>query len=291
LFTQEKKQYLEIFDDIDTDVSRFVSRQLYRMLGEDHYGAFDLLGEKVKVKQLKIKDIQSAHNFILSYPMDFYYYGNLPLTKVLFFINHYLASLPVPTHDRPKRQSGLIQPGNFESKTIHHTFHQTHYRLMLTTAVPRLSSYSEAFKLLNEMLGASSESLLFKIVREEEGLCYSIRSSFNYDHSVFIISMGLDKDKVPLAQKRIKDIISMLQTGNFELHWFDKIKQTLINEITIEMDHPNTRHNILLNNYINDNFTSPEDIIQKIKAVSKIDIITVAQMLKPLKELIVLGKK
>lgn len=61
--------------------------------------------------------------------------------------------------------------------------------------------------LLNSLLGMSSNSYLFKIVREKENLCYSIRSNYDQYSNTIMVSAGIDNNDYAKVFKLVEDII------------------------------------------------------------------------------------
>jgi predicted Zn-dependent peptidase len=62
--------------------------------------------------------------------------------------------------------------------------------------------------LLNSLLGMSSNSYLFKIVREKENLCYSIRSNYDQYSNTIMVSAGINNVDYPKVVKLIEGIIN-----------------------------------------------------------------------------------
>ena len=70
-----------------------------------------------------------------------------------------------------------------------------------------------AVRVLNTILGENMSSRLFQVVREDRGLAYSIYSSpsFFADTGDFVISAGLDTDKLPGTLKLIMSELRRLR--------------------------------------------------------------------------------
>lgn len=88
----------------------------------------------------------------------------------------------------------------------------------------------------NEMVLHMSQklmhSLLFEMLREEMGLCYSVSVGCYplVDHIHNYISVDLDKDKVTAAETKIFDILSDIKNGYYEKKFFEE-RQLLIDEV------------------------------------------------------------
>lgn len=68
-----------------------------------------------------------------------------------------------------------------------------------------------AAMILNLIIGGFPESRLFKEIREKEGLCYDIQSSYDPYKGVFMISSGVDLSMRNKALSRIRDEIDRVR--------------------------------------------------------------------------------
>jgi len=69
--------------------------------------------------------------------------------------------------------------------------------------------------LLDEMLGGAQNSLLFRNVREAQGLCYYCTSHAALLKSALVIDCGVCGDRLDAAEAAIRAQITLLQTGDF----------------------------------------------------------------------------
>ena len=86
-----------------------------------------------------------------------------------------------------------------------------------------------ALMILSKMLGGSMSSRLFKTIREEQGLAYSVGSytDFMADTGTFMITAGVSNDKVEQAVKSIANEIKKLKTEGFSKEEFAKAKNIM----------------------------------------------------------------
>lgn len=92
-------------------------------------------------------------------------------------------------------------------------------------------------QLFSNVFGQGADSLLFKIIREQEHLCYSIYSQV-VDNQLLFIYVGLEPQQVDFAQERITQILEDM--ANKE-HFFnlEQIKLQTINAIEKNQDNFN----------------------------------------------------
>jgi predicted Zn-dependent peptidase len=69
---------------------------------------------------------------------------------------------------------------------------------------------------LSTILGGNMSSRLFQNIREKQGLCYYIgaRHYTSYDHGVFFIRAGIDKERFDFGLEKIFDEIAAVATGD-----------------------------------------------------------------------------
>lgn len=84
---------------------------------------------------------------------------------------------------------------------------------------------------LNALLGMSSNSYLFRIVREKENLCYTIRSNYDLYSNSILIYAGIEKENYEMAITLIENIISDMQHGNIDIEDFNDAKTVMMDVI------------------------------------------------------------
>lgn len=128
----------------------------------------------------------------------------------------------------------------------------------------------------SEMLGGSSNSILFDDVREKNSYAYYINAiSKSYDNLLIIysgIEKGNEKNVLKLIEKSLKNI----SKGNFDDEKFNSAKETLVSGIIANLDNPVG----IINNYFAMTLSNALDgyeKIEKIKMVIREDIIGVSK--------------
>lgn len=86
------------------------------------------------------------------------------------------------------------------------------------------------------LLGGSSSSFLFRIVREQENLCYTIRSMYDQYSNTITIFAGIDKSNYDKTISLITKIISDLQAGQITEQELEDSKLILIDIINKTKD-------------------------------------------------------
>ena len=141
-----------------------------------------------------------------------------------------------------------------------------------------LTEFERKYVLLvyNEMLGGSSNSLLFDTVREKNSYAYYINSSSKAYDNILLIYAGIESNNSENVLKLIRKTLQNITKGEFENKILDSSKETLISSVLASTDSPtgiiNTFYAQVLVN--SDNF---EERIKKINSVTKEDIIKLSK--------------
>ena len=141
-----------------------------------------------------------------------------------------------------------------------------------------LTDFERKYVLLvyNEMLGGSSNSLLFDTIREKNSYAYYINSNSKaYDNILFIYA-GINYENIENIIKLIKKTLQNITKGIFSDKIFESSKETIISSIKASTDNPTG----IINTYFAKSLVNSDDFetrIKKIKEVTKEDIINLSK--------------
>lgn len=146
-------------------------------------------------------------------------------------------------------------------------------QLTLFCTLNELTTFERKYVLLvyNEMLGGSSNSLLFDTVREKNSYAYYINSTQKSYDNILMIYSGIESGNSQNVLKLIRKTLQNITKGNFSETILENSKETIIASIKASTDSPagiiNTYYAKVLVN--SDDF---EERIKNIKKVTKEDI-------------------
>lgn len=141
-----------------------------------------------------------------------------------------------------------------------------------------LTDYERRYviKLYNEILGGSSNSILFKTVREKNSYCYYINSSVKAYDNILIIYSGVEDKNIDKCIKLIKKSLKDIRDGKIKDEDIESSKNTIISSIKSVSDNPigiiNTYFSKVLVGTDNE-----EERIEKFSKITKEDIIKVSK--------------
>ena len=130
-----------------------------------------------------------------------------------------------------------------------------------------------------EMLGGSSNSILFDNVREKNSYAYYVNALVKSYDNIMMIYSGIEKGNENNVFKLIDKSLKGISKGKFDDEVFKSAKETLISAIKATLDNP---IGIINNYYAMKLVNSPtvEERIKNIDSVTKEEIINVSKKIK-----------
>jgi predicted Zn-dependent peptidase len=151
-------------------------------------------------------------------------------------------------------------------------------QLTLLCTLNKLTNFERKYVLLvyNEMLGGSSNSLLFDSVREKNSYAYYINSNQKAYDNIMMIYSGIEIGNADNVLKLIKKTMKNIEKGKFQDKILESSKETIVASIKASTDSPagiiNTYYAKILVD--SDNF---EERIANIQKISREDIINISK--------------
>ena len=163
-------------------------------------------------------------------------------------------------------------------------------QLTLLCALNGLTEYERKYVMLvyNEMLGGSSNSILFDTVREKNSYAYYINSLAKTYDNILVIYSGIEADKEAEVVKLIKKTLQNISKGKFDEQLLKSSKETIISSIKASKDSPAG----IINTYYAKELVNSllfDERIENISKVSKEDIINISKKISIHTEYMLVG--
>ena len=151
-------------------------------------------------------------------------------------------------------------------------------QLTLLCTLNKLTDFERKYVLLvyNELLGGSSNSLLFDTVREKNSYAYYVNSNQKAYDNILMIYAGIASGNADNVLKLIKKTLQNIEKGCFEDKLLESSKETLISSIKASTDTPAG----IINTYYAKVLVNSDDFEERIKNISKVskqDIINISK--------------
>lgn len=194
----------EIHMDEDSPEDLCLDLLFRAAFGSQNYGR-NILGPEENVKGFTREDLfrykkerYCPENIVVSFA------GNLSLAEAAELAEEYFGAMPASKFEQRKKEITLRGGNLFKQKPIE----QAHFALAFPSVKRDDPAYS-AMLVMNTVLGGGMSSRLFKRVREELGLAYSVYSfgSFYEETGLFTVYAGVNPKKAEQAAEAVKAVI------------------------------------------------------------------------------------
>lgn len=208
--------------------------------------------------------------------VDIFVIGDISIKETTDLIKKYFKfdilkklKMPFMVDEKKPRRSKLV---------FNEEIDNTQSKLAIGCRINGLSEYERNYPLtlFNVIFGGCSDSKLFKEVREENSLCYTIYSITNKLDNVLLIRAGIDKENykktVSLIEKNLKDMCN----GKFDETDILMAKE-YYNTALEEIEDSQSK---IINNYLMMELINTDDIDvkrEKMSKVTKSEIVKVAK--------------
>ena len=248
------------------------------VLDKDAAFSYSSIGYEKDLENITSEDLYKYYKKTLDNSVcDIYVVGDFDFDEVEQLIKD---NFKFNTKCRPSSYSILLKDNKRNNEVIQESsFNQS--RLFIGF---KLTNFNEEDKkyplsLFNMIFGNSPESKLFKEVREEKSLCYSISSSYRRLDNFYYINAGISYNNYDEVLNTIKKCLKDMQEGNFDEESLEKAKTVYLSALKETFD---TSASIVEFYFANEYFDndSYEEQLELHQKVTKEDIIRVANLLE-----------
>ena len=157
---------------------------------------------------------------------------------------------------------------------------QAKLRIGFRTYINNDSPLYPAYVVFHSMFGGIFNSTLSRVIREEKSLAYSVYSSILVDRKLFIVSCGVDSDKINEVEKTVLELLETYKNNNIEdgEQLFKMAKECILNDMMQVYD---TQGALLLRN-LKDSITSLckyDDLIKRIYNVKLEEVVEASKQI------------
>ena len=151
-------------------------------------------------------------------------------------------------------------------------------QLTILCSLNNLTTFERKYVLLvyNELLGGSTNSLLFDTVREKNSYAYYINASAKAYDNILMIYSGIEPGNSENVLKLIKKTLQNITRGKFEDKLIESAKETIISSIKASIDSPAGIINTYYAKVLVDSLLF-EERIENISKITKEDIINLSK--------------
>lgn len=264
-------------NSIKEDAGNYSLIRMAELLGQDEPISYRMMGYLEDLDKINEKNLYEFYlDMIKNDFVDIFVIGDISENEVTNLIKKYFKfdvfkkiKLPFMVEEKKLRS---------KKKIVKEEIDNTQSKLAIACRVNGLSEYERNYPLtlFNIIFGGCSDSKLFKEVREENSLCYTIYSAPNKLDNILIIRAGIDRvnyeKTIALIEKDLKDMCA----GKFDEHDISIAKE-YFNTALEEIEDSQSK---IINNYLMMELINTDDFDvkrEKMNKVTKEEIVKVAK--------------
>ena len=281
---QKNKLRQQILSIKDNKIKYSVLKLMEKMKGKPY--SYNTFGDIKEIEEINGKNLYDYYKKVLKEDqIDIFVLGDVDTTSIKEIFREYFK-----VNTFKKENKNIIVPELDIRKRVvryHEYDNVKQSQLTILCSLNNITDYERKYvsKLYNELLGGSSNSILFETVREKNSFCYYINSSIKAYDNILIINSGIEGKNIDKVVKLIKKCLKNIGDGKIKDEDIEASKNTIISAIRASSDEPmgiiNTAFSkILVNADDNDtriekyNNITKEEIIAFSKKVSLHTILT-----------------
>ncbi len=215
-FVRSERQNLH--DQLEAAVNdkrKYARKRLRKLMFDgEAYGVYPM-GEAEDALKVHYQQLTKYYKSMLRVvPIEVYYCGSAEAVRVEAAVREALLTLPSTNRLPQPEAAEHPYPNAYRSVTEEMDVKQGNLAIGFRMT-PGGHTDQAALLVFNELFGGGASSRLFRSVREEKSLCYSIGSSVDRFKEIMTVSAGIGFDKREEAEEAIYKELEALQHGEF----------------------------------------------------------------------------
>jgi predicted Zn-dependent peptidase len=276
----EKEALRKRFEGLFNHKARYATFRCIEVMCPNEPYRYYAGGRAEDLASITPSDLQAEYESVWrDAPMDLFVVGNVEASSVeaavraSFTFNNRAPQAVVPT--------GTLSEATSENHVIDRMdVTQGQLVVGLRTPVTYASDTYYAMLMYNGILGTFAHSKLFMQVRERHGLAYSVRSRFEPHKGLLFIQAGIDVDKETQTTALIREQLAAMAQGDISEQELELTRALLLNSYKEAYDSPGALINLAYESLIGGRERTIEELQAFIPAITREDIVKVAQQVK-----------
>ncbi|NLM62836.1 MAG: insulinase family protein [Mollicutes bacterium] len=263
-----KNRLIEIIKENEKDPTFYANSRMVKIMGAKEPYSFSVNGYIEEIDNINTTNLTKYYKQVLhSDIVDIFIIGNVDPKNIKaiiqknFGINTIKKQGENPFYEHQKfRKRARKQKEDYDS-------YQT--KLVIGAKIAPLTDFERKYVafVYNFILGGSPDSKLFRTVREQHSLCYSISSRIRILQNLLIINAGIDKENIEKTVRLIRKEMNSILKGIFEDSDIEKAKINFKNFLQETMDDPYS----IIRYYVEQEYYNFDLIETRIKKIDEVD--------------------
>lgn len=198
--------------------------------------------------------------------VDIFILGDINEKELLPIIKKYFKFKKVK-----KRKASYYLPNKKPRKRrlfAKETTKNSQSKLAIACPITKMTDYEKNYSLLlaNIILGGTGDSKLFKEVREENSLCYTIKSNYNRLDNLMVINAGIDNVNFDKAVELITKNVQDMKKGKFTDSDINVAKEFYKTSAESLMESPSR----IINEVLTEEILGVEPLSERVRKIEKV---------------------
>jgi len=280
VFDEEKRLLTEYFKGIYANKLKYAIKEMHKVMFKDETYLINALGSEETLENINLNNCIEGYKDMLKNDMiTINVIGDIDFDEVEKSISDSLI------FEERSFNPVLIDKSSKEIIKVNEIINKIDVKQAKLVMGYRLDAYYHTDNYLgaiifNSLFGGSSESMLFKEIRDNLGLVYFISSSYDPYKGVLFILSGINKKDYETVLEAINTILNKIIEGDFPEELLEIVKKMQINGLIESLDsNVGVGSRINRDSLFKDKF-NPKELITKLNQVSKEDVSRVAKSIK-----------
>ncbi|MFI5403068.1 MAG: EF-P 5-aminopentanol modification-associated protein YfmF [Planctomycetota bacterium] len=213
VIAQERKNQADEAAAVFDDKARYARHRLLEVMCKGEPFARPSIGREEEIRALRTDDVRAAYEDLLARaPADLFLVGDLSVAEAKAFAKGLgLDRRPGTREPRPTRKGKA--PARVRTVVEKQKVGQAKLAMGFRTSVRLASPLYPALALMNALYGGTPVGKLFKKVREQASLCYSVHSTTERTKGLVLVQAGIDAKNYARARALILEQLLDLRAG------------------------------------------------------------------------------
>lgn len=274
LVSLAKEMYLEEIESIADSPSSLSVIQMRSYTSKNSNYAYDPYFHINDIKKITASDLYECYQKILAESeFDVMMIGNNLNSKALENLPIHSTEYNQPFYDPVEgvaKENEIVEEKDYNQS-----------KLAISYQIQNLNDFEKKYVMyvFSYILGGSSDSLLFKKIRQEHSLCYYVNSSYLFFYQMLEITAGIQSKNLKETVALVKEAIQEIQDGKFSKEEIEKAQITYQSAWKEIVDSPFS----ILNMYLSHKYYQldlMEQRMEQIKKVTMKDVIEISKKIQ-----------
>jgi len=272
---QKNRLRQQIISIKDNKVKYSYLKLMEKMKGKPY--SYNTFGYIEEIEEINGKNLYEYYNSVLKEDqIDIFVLGDIDSTKIKEIFKEYFK---INTFKKSNKNLLVSELGCRKRLVRYREYDNVNQaQVIILCSLNGLTDFERKYtiKLYNELLGGSSNSVLFETVREKNSYCYYINSSVKAYDNILVINSGVEGKNVDKCINLIKKCLKNIRDGKIKDDDIEASKNTIISAIRASSDEPMG----IINSYLSKVLVGTEEDhvrIDKFSTLTREDIIKVSK--------------